>query len=129
VDAVLRAILVGAGWAVCAAAQGTNNVPDYAPKPDDARLARGRVFLERSAVAGGKLTIEGNLPTPCHQLRVTIAGPNAGGAVTVEVYSLSDRGAICAQVLKPFSADLNLTPAQAAAQILVNGERPGAPAK
>lgn len=48
------------------------------------------------------LSLTGNLPTPCHQLRVEVSPPDADNRVMVEVYSVVDPGVMCTQVLKPF---------------------------
>lgn len=48
------------------------------------------------------LELAGNLPTPCHQLRVDVSPPDADNKVIVEVYSVVDPGVMCTQVLKPF---------------------------
>ena len=89
----------------------------YAPQPGDERLTRGEVFVD---MAGSKLIttgtlplqvsvlLKGDLPTPCHQLRVIIKEPNENNALNLEVYSLSDPDAICTTVLQPFEATIPL---------------------
>ena len=107
------------------AKEAATPTPSYAPKPTDAALVRARAFVDSSVVAPGKLTLTGNLPTPCHELRIVLLATD--GALDVQVYSVTDRGAICAQVLKPFNVDVPLTPQQARAKITVNGATAGLP--
>jgi hypothetical protein len=76
------------------------------------------------------LIVTGNTPTPCHQLRIKVpAKPDESGTLAIEVYSVAERGQICAQVLKPFIATVALTATQAAAnpKITVNGKAAGLP--
>ena len=60
--------------------------PAYAPQPGDAALIRGEVFLDSAQLLIREsyppqvtLTLAGSLPTPCHQLRVAVAAPDAQG--------------------------------------------------
>ncbi len=43
------------------------------------------------------LNLKGNLPTPCHALRVKVNPPNARNQIMIEIYSLSDPNKICAE--------------------------------
>jgi len=105
----------------------------FIPRASDDGLARGRAFVDRTEIKGAgtknaSLEISGNLPTPCHQLRVKLPdAPDASGALAGEVYSVSERGQICAQVLKPFTATVPLNNAQTLAKITVNGKAVGLP--
>jgi len=76
------------------------------PRPGDDRLVRGQVYLESATwqQQGGRwgLLLRGNLPTPCHELRVSVAPPDAGKVVQVQVYSVVAPDQMCIQVLKPF---------------------------
>jgi hypothetical protein len=102
--------------------------PNYAPRPADDALARGRAFVDSTEIKDRTLIVTGNTPTPCHQLRIHVpAQPDAAGALAVEVYSVSERGQICAQVLKPFTAALPLSAAQAGSTMTVNGKAAGLP--
>jgi hypothetical protein len=89
----------------------------YGPQPGDANLKRGEVFLDMAASkllttatqphqAGALL--EGNLPTPCHQLRVVVSQPDANKTINLEVYSVVDPAVICTDVLQPFEATISL---------------------
>ncbi|MFZ5880170.1 MAG: hypothetical protein ACOY0R_12430 [Chloroflexota bacterium] len=84
---------------------------DYLPQPADSALTRGEAFIDshqlltlESHPLQFNLTLTGSLPTPCHQLRVTVSSPDAGNMIAVEVYSVVDPAAVCAQVLQPFEA-------------------------
>jgi hypothetical protein len=87
----------------------------YAPQPGDEKLTRGEAFVNsadllvlESFPPQFRLSLAGDLPTPCHQLRVQISEPDAAGKIEVEVYSLADPERMCIQVLQPFEASLPL---------------------
>jgi hypothetical protein len=109
-----------------------NPAPDYAPKPEDASLERGNVFLDEKGILNLEsyppqfmLSLVGSLPTPCHQLRASVAEP-VDGKIDVDVYSISDPNMLCTEVLKPFSASVPLgTPPAGRYEVLVNGEKVG----
>jgi hypothetical protein len=89
--------------------------PDYAPRSGDEALARAGVFLDSASllVQGSSpaqyiLSLKGNLPTPCHMLRVKVDPPDATNRIMLEVYSLTDPTKMCAEVLKPFEQDIDL---------------------
>ena len=54
------------------------------------------------------LELKGNLPTPCHKLRVKVNPPDANQQIQVEVYSLADPAEICIQVLEAFQVSVPL---------------------
>lgn len=54
------------------------------------------------------LQLTGALPTPCHQLRVKVAKPDAQNRIQVEVYSVVDGSLICIQVLESFDVNVPL---------------------
>ena len=102
--------------------------PNYAPRPADDALARGRAFVDSTEIKDRALIVTGNTPTPCHQLRIHVPEkPDASGTLAVEVYSVSERGQICAQVLKPFTATVPLSATQANSKITVDGKAAGLP--
>ena len=87
----------------------------YAPKPGDAKLTRGHVFIEEKGLVIREsyppqiaLGISGNLPTPCHEIRAEISDPDAENKINVDVYSVVDPNMICTQVLKPFMENIEL---------------------
>jgi hypothetical protein len=100
--------------------------PGYLPQPGDGSKVRGRAFVDRAMLNGNRLAVVGNLPTPCHQLRLMIPNaPDAAGLLAVEAYSVVDGSQMCAQVLQPFNVDAALTSAQARARVTVNGAAVG----
>lgn len=103
------------------------------PQPDDIQFTRGSVFLEKADVVIREsfppqvsLNISGNLPTPCHKLRVVIQPPDADNKIEAEVYSLIDPDVICTQVLSPFEESIDLgTFPTGHYTVLVNGKLVG----
>jgi len=102
----------------------------YAPQPGDSGLTHEQVYLDsvelltmESYPLQFMLVLRGNLPTPCHQLRVAVSEPDLKAQITVEVYSLARPDTACAQVLEPFEANISLGSYPAGHYtLLVNGE-------
>jgi hypothetical protein len=89
----------------------------YEPQPGDEKLTRGPVFLEleNSSLAimesypiQVSAILNGNLPDPCHQLRVVVAPALTEKRINLEVYSLTDSTKVCITVLEPFNATIGL---------------------
>ena len=104
----------------------------YAPQPGDEKLPRGEVFIDsmdllvmESYPPQFRLALAGNLPTPCHQLRIQLNDPDAAGKIEVEVYSLTDPDRMCTQVLQPFDAALPLQYPAGKYTLWVNGQQVG----
>jgi hypothetical protein len=105
----------------------------FSPQNGDAALIEGPVYLDslelltlESYPLQFVLVLKGSLPTPCHQLRLTVAPPDEAGRIAVRAYSLADPETACIAVLEPFEASLPLGSFPAGHyQIVVNGE-PGA---
>lgn len=103
----------------------------YAPQPDDAFLTRGNVYIDSTDLLTLEsfplqfvLVLKGNLPTPCHQLRVIVNSPDAENKIYVEVYSLASPDRMCAQVLNPFDVNIPLGSFPSGYYILlINGEQ------
>jgi len=74
------------------------------------------------------ISISGNLPTPCNELRYTVAEPDADSQIFVEAYSVSNPDEICIEVLEPFTENISL-PVQdlpdGSYTVFVNGELVG----
>lgn len=102
---------------------GTPVIPPsgYEPQPGDENLKRDQVFLElansqlssnfsaaNSATYLEKVVLQGNLPDPCHRLRVVVTPPDAKNVINLDVYSVVDPGVACITVLKPFTASIPL---------------------
>jgi len=105
----------------------------WAPQAADAAWSRDQATIESKDVLTMEsmppqfsLTLKGNLPTPCHQLRVSVQAPDAENHIEVEVYSVIDPNLMCAQVLGSFETHVPLTGLSAGKYIvLVNGEQAG----
>ncbi len=87
----------------------------FAPKPDDTNLSRGNAFLNESGLLIREsfppqitLSLSGDLPTPCHELRVDVQEPDLENKINVEAYSVVDPDQVCIQVLEPFQANIDL---------------------
>jgi len=107
------------------------NLPSYAPQAGDGALERGPAFLDEVDLRSAEsfppqifVSLRGSLPTPCHQLRVTVGQPDAQNQLVMEVYSLSQPGRMCQQVLKAFEVNVPLGPMPASGHytVIVNGE-------
>lgn len=105
----------------------------YAPQPDDKVNSQSNVYLDVAQIRVLEsypiqvvLTLQGNLPTPCHTLRVRVNPPDSQKHITVDVYSLTDQAKLCVQVLKPFDANIPLGSFPAGHYtVWVNGEQIG----
>lgn len=105
--------------------------PPFVPQPGDEPLARGGVYLDsidllvmESYPPQFTLVLTGSLPTPCDQLRVNVNPPDSQNRILVEVYSVAKPGAICIQMLQPFSENIPLGSFPAGHyEVWVNGEK------
>src|SRR5688500_11806177 len=86
-----------------------------APQPGDASLTRGNVYINEASLIIREsfppqisLTLAGDLPTPCNQLRAEIHPPDPQNKIMVDIYSEVDPNQVCAQVLEPFEASIDL---------------------
>src|SRR5688500_7491350 len=99
---ILFTLLITAlALAACVPAIPTNaNEPpdpgfaDYHPQPGNSQLTRGTVFLDSTDLLTMEsyplqfmIVLKGNLPTPCHALRVAVSEPDAQNKIAVDVYS------------------------------------------
>ena len=87
----------------------------YIPKSGDTKLEKGPAFVEEAGVLILKgnpqqfeLHLSGNLPDPCHELRISVDEPDTSNNIKVDVYSVSNPEMVCIQVLKAFSANFEL---------------------
>jgi hypothetical protein len=105
----------------------------FAPKPGDAQLMRGEVFINETNLLIREsyppqisLSIWGDLPTPCHELRAEIASPDSENKIMVDAYSVVDPNMVCTQVLEPFEESIDLgTFPTGHYSVWVNGELAG----
>jgi hypothetical protein len=93
----------------------TQQPSDSIPVPSDSNLVRGNVILESTDLLTLEsfplqfiLVLKGGLPTPCNELRVAVSPPDSNNKIVVDVYSVSDPNAICAQVVEPFEENFPL---------------------
>lgn len=104
-----------------------------APQPGDADLTRGNVYINEASLIIREsfppqisLTLAGDLPTPCNQLRVEIGPADAENKIVVDAYSVIDPDQMCAQVLEPFEESIDLgTFPTGHYTVWVNGELAG----
>jgi hypothetical protein len=89
----------------------------YEPQPGDENLKRDQVFLEMatsevvsntSSPSQGTAILIGNLPDPCHRLRVVVTPADVQNVINLDVTSVVDPGVVCTTVLKPFTASIPL---------------------
>lgn len=78
------------------------------------------VFLESYPVQV-RATIVGNVPTPCHEAFAEVVGTD-GTTITVDVYSLVDSDAVCAEVLDPFEVTIDVGSFESGDYTLVIGD-------
>ncbi len=76
---------------------------------------RGEIYLDLAEIlimesypVQISLHLAGNLPDPCHDLRVVIGQPDGEKRISVEVYSVADPMTICGAMLEPVGVSLNL---------------------
>jgi inhibitor of cysteine peptidase len=88
---------------------------DFLPSPADGSLIRGVAYLNsvdlltlESFPLQFMLVLKGELPTPCHQLRIAVNPPDTTNKIVVDVYSISNPDAMCIQVLEPFEVNYPL---------------------
>lgn len=109
-------------------ADGSSNI--FLPQPGDAGLSVGGVYLDSAELlilesypVQVNLYLSGNLPTPCHQLRVRVNDPDTENRIFVDVYSMSNPDTMCVQVLEPFDTTFSLGSfAPGHYEVYVNGE-------
>ena len=87
----------------------------FAPQPGDENLTRGNAYVSEASLIIREsfppqisLTLAGDLPTPCNQLRAEIHPPDSQNKIMVDVYSLVDPDQICVQVIEPFEESIDL---------------------
>ena len=49
------------------------------------------------------VVVNGNLPTPCNELKVNVTAPDNQNKIVIQVYTLIEKGKVCTEQLKPFS--------------------------
>lgn len=139
---LLLAAFTGPAFAAPARVTSTSITTDaalssssYGVQPGDDKLIRDKVFLimEKSRLIVSatrpvqvKAVITGNLPSPCHVLRVVVGSANTANIINISVYSLVKPGIACAAVLQPFSVTVPVgTFSSGSYTVFVNGLRLG----
>lgn len=108
-------------------------VNPFSPKPGDEQLMRGNLFISEISLVIREsfppqvsLSIGGDLPTPCHELRAEIAVPDPENKIMVDAYSVVDPNVACVQVLEPLQEYIDLgTFPGGHYSVWVNGELAG----
>lgn len=109
------------------------NSNPFAPKPGDEKLTRGKAYINEASLVIREsyppqisLSIRGDLPTPCNELRVKIDPPDQENKIKADVYSLIEPNKVCIEMLKPFQEYIDLgTFAVGHYSVWVNGEIAG----
>jgi hypothetical protein len=114
---------------------GAKVISNYKPQTSDDNLKRGNVFVElkdteiitmESDPVQVNVLLKGNLPDPCHELRVVPTTDEAAKRVDLEVYSLTKKGGACITVLQPFESTIMLGSFSGGKfEIFINGEKLG----
>jgi hypothetical protein len=107
------------------------DAPSFVPRPEDAALQRGRAYVNSADLLTMEsfplqfsLTVKGDLPTPCHQLRVDVQPPDTQGVIVLDAYSVIDPDRMCAEVLQPFEVNIPLGSYPSGEyEIRLNGEK------
>ena len=107
----------------------------FEPQASDASLKRDQVFLDLPnsllLVTPGvpvdvKAFLSGNMPGPCHSLRVVVTPPDDNNVINLDVYTVVDTQTVCASVDESFSATIPLGSFTSGEYtVTVNGEELG----
>jgi len=107
----------------------------YSPQPGDETLTRGEASLDMSLsklVFLGTLSneeaasLQGNLPDPCHQLRIVLTPADSEKKINLEIYSVYDPQTLCTMVIVPFQVYVPLGNNPAGHySVYVNGQQLG----
>ena len=110
-------MLAGVLLAACSPARSgpvTDN--PYGPQSGDASLVRDEIQIVSAAVvrstgtpSTSTLELAYFLPTPCHQFRLTVSGPDGSSRITVDAYALRKAEQVCAlmRLATPSTASLS----------------------
>lgn len=86
-----------------------NTIIPYPVSETDANLNRGEFNLTKVEMKPSPTTpaltdiwVTGELPTSCNMLRVTAAPPDANNKIVIDVYTVAEKDAACAQAVMPF---------------------------
>ncbi|MFP3854110.1 MAG: hypothetical protein ACLFWD_07430 [Anaerolineales bacterium] len=133
---VFVALFLTLSLAACAGVAGVDTPAPPEPQPEPTEggaMGRGNIFVDVTEVRVMEsfpvqlsLHLEGNLPTPCHQLVYEVSGADEQGVITVEAWSEAPADQECIQVLEPFEENIPLgTAEEGSFTIMLNGEEVG----
>ncbi len=90
--------------------------PGYLPRTEDESRERmeievqtAELYMAESFPPQPFLHLSGELPTPCHELRILVNPPDDTDQIHVVVYSVADPTTVCVQVLEPFDISIPLS--------------------
>jgi hypothetical protein len=103
------------------------------PSEDNPNLVKTGVNIESAEILDlesyplqFKLRLQGNLPSPCHRLDVSVQDPDTQHQIKVEVTAAVDSNKVCAQVIQPFDVTVDLGSYPSGRYTLwLNGEKVG----
>jgi hypothetical protein len=109
------------------------NLGASAPTPSSGEGVEGLVYVDRADIlmlesfpVQVELVVEGNKPTPCHELRWEVSDPDATGRIDVKLSSTIPPDVMCVQVLEAFEAHIPLGSFETGSfSVWLNGERVG----
>lgn len=122
----LKVLLLGTALMVMAACGGsdppdtTDDGAAQVPPPDAGPVEIVNVELIAGSEGAG-LQIDGTQPTPCHGVGWIVEPGD--GRVEVTVWSEPPPpDTVCAQVIEPFSIEIDLGPVETETEVVLNGE-------
>ena len=68
------------------------------------------IVVFEESVSGYGLRIVGTKPTPCHYLEIDFSEPDHKGQITISVYSTTDPGEVCVQMIEQFDITKAIEP-------------------
>jgi len=110
-------VLAAAVLAACSPVKNPGADNPYAPQAGDAGLVRDTIEIVKMEVvrstgtpSEATLTLSYFLPTPCHQFRMAVSGPDGNLRITIDAYSLMKKDQVCAlmRLSTPSAASLDL---------------------
>ncbi len=112
---------------------GEVTVSPLDPIPGEEAMVRSEVIIKEVEILTLEsfppkymLIINGDLPTPCHNLRAEVNEPDQNNRINVEIYALVDPDVICVQVIQPFETNIGLgSYPEGEFSLYVNGELAG----
>ena len=89
-------------------------------------LLNSRFTFPDASTSQVQIVLLGDLPDPCHQLRLVVTPPDANNVINLDAYSVVDPAVACSTSLKSFTATIPLgSYPDSEYTVMVNGERLG----